>query len=59
MSEHSIFGEAGGTGRRDRRSPGPDSKRANPSHGLFGAHLFPDECRANDRDRGDLPPNRN
>ena len=59
MSEHSIFGEAGGAGRPDRPSGESGGKRANPSHGLFGARLLPEDYRANVRDRDDLPPNRN
>ncbi|HEY9552261.1 hypothetical protein [Allosphingosinicella sp.] len=58
MSEHSIFGDTGGAGRRDRSSREQERKRANPSHGLFGARLLPEDYRSNDRDQDDLPLSR-
>jgi hypothetical protein len=63
MSEHSIFGEAGGAGRRAQPVRESEAKRPNPMHGLFGAHLLPVDRRTaasdDDGDEGDLPVSRN
>jgi hypothetical protein len=62
MSEHSIFGEAAGTGRGSRSLREGEIKRPKAAHGLFGAHLLPtDRSRdACDDDEGDedLPVSR-
>jgi len=59
MSEHSIFGEAGGAGRRDHPSPGAESRRPNPGHGLFGIRLLPNDRKASGSDEDELPRSRN
>ena len=66
MSEHSIFGEAGGAGRRVQPLRDAEARRPNPAHGLFGANLLPTDGRTgasdddeNGDDEGDLPVSRN
>lgn len=64
MTEHSIFGEAGGAGRRSQPSRGAETRRPNPAHGLFGARLLatdrkPAAADDDDSDADDLPTSRN
>lgn len=59
MSEHSIFGESGGAERRDRPVRAAETRRPNPTHGLFGARLFPDDHNTGDDDERGLPVSRN
>ncbi|PWG02921.1 hypothetical protein [Sphingosinicella humi] len=62
MSEHSIFGETGGAGRRSQPSRGAETRRPNPAHGLFGARLLATDRKIaddDDSDAEDLPTSRN
>ena len=64
MTEHSIFGEAGGAGHRSRPSRGAETRRPNPAHGLFGARLLATDRKSpaeddDDSDVEDLPTSRN
>jgi len=46
MGQTSIFGEPGGADRAAQPPSPTQTRRPNPSHGLFGAKLLPEARRA-------------